>query len=296
MQNFTQQHLLIGTLQICICEWGHKNQNPSIVILHGWLDHAGTWDILGQNLAKEGYHCIAIDHRGHGLSSHIPSQEAYHFPDYIADLQSLLCLLDITNFVLIGHSMGGTIASIYTAFCQPQPQTLILIDGLGPEHENEEEAFQRLQTHLQQRRTPHQHRPMTLQNAFGKYQKAYPYLPMERIENLASRILHPLYPHNPSTQDQWIWTWDPRHRHRSAIAFHLPRHLSILQKIAIPCFLIFGEQGWYMKMPDLPQRIKAIKNSLVILLPSGHNPHLECPNLLTDCLMNLFNPSKDPST
>ena len=85
-----------------------------------------------------GHHCIAIDHRGHGCSGHIPLYEDYHFPDYISDLQALLSILSLEQFVLIGHSMGGTIASLYGAFLPPQTDKNHPNRWSRPKHEEPE--------------------------------------------------------------------------------------------------------------------------------------------------------------
>ena len=51
------------------------------VALHGWLDNAGTWDTLAPLLLSASPHqsLLCLDYPGHGLSSHIPPGQAYHY-------------------------------------------------------------------------------------------------------------------------------------------------------------------------------------------------------------------------
>ena len=105
-------------LQFCLCEWGNPSHTP-ILILHGWLDQAAGWQPIAEQLSKNNYYVLALDQRGHGKSQHIPSSTYYHFPDYIADVACLQQTLQLPPMILIGHSMGGTIASQYAAL-QPK--------------------------------------------------------------------------------------------------------------------------------------------------------------------------------
>ena len=50
--------------------WGDP-QGKAILVLHGWLDNAGTHDGLAARL-PEGYRLVFLDLFGHGLSTHYP--------------------------------------------------------------------------------------------------------------------------------------------------------------------------------------------------------------------------------
>ena len=267
-------------LRLCIYSWGTQTLNhPTIIFLHGWLDHGDSWNTLGTLLVNKGYHCMALDHRGHGHSEHIPLYEEYHFADYISDLQSIIQAHNLDNFILVGHSMGGTIACIYSALCSRKPHRCILIDGLGPKHETESEATHRFKLHLSQRSRPSKHRSMTLETAIKKLNRAHYFLSQDSLEQQALRLTEPIG--NGMRQ----WRWDPRHRNKSAISFSLPRFLDILGHIDCPVDCIFGQSSWYLQLPDLPSRLKAIptlRNQ--IRLPSGHSPHVECPDLLAEAI------------
>lgn len=61
--------------------WGKKDVQP-ILVLHGWLDNAGSFDRLIPLLPKH-LSFLVIDLPGHGLSSRLQDGWAYHLVNYI---------------------------------------------------------------------------------------------------------------------------------------------------------------------------------------------------------------------
>lgn len=81
---------------------------PPVVFLHGVTGSARTWDWLGPELT-EGRRIIRIDFRGHGRSDHAPG--TYDVPHYSADVVAVLReVCPGRQAVLVGHSLGGTVA------------------------------------------------------------------------------------------------------------------------------------------------------------------------------------------
>ena len=276
-----ETHISINSLRLCICSWGQP-QGSTVLILHGWLDHAGAWSKVADHLANQGHHVIIPDQRGHGKSDYGPASSHYHFADYVADVMELVKQQGSEEFSLIGHSMGGTVATLHTAFSPRKPKKLILIEGLGPVHESEAMAAKRYKQHLKQRLEGTEHRPMpSLSNAAKK---------LRRINNIAvDWSLEQARRLTVERESQFYWRWDPRHRQKSAVGFHLPRHLSMLSHIDVPTDLIFGETSWYKGIPDLQHRIDAFScTPRQHRINSGHSPHLECPKDLSRMLCDLL--------
>ncbi|MEJ2740434.1 MAG: alpha/beta hydrolase, partial [Dehalococcoidia bacterium] len=67
--------------------------------------------------------------RGHGESDW---SEQYSLRDYVADLECFIDTLQLPELVLIGHSLGGIISTIYTANNPGRVKGLVIID-IGPE-------------------------------------------------------------------------------------------------------------------------------------------------------------------
>jgi pimeloyl-ACP methyl ester carboxylesterase len=108
-------------------DWGNPEAAP-VVLLHGHTGNARTWDMFVTGLRGD-YHVLAIDQRGHGDSSWAKS---YRPEDYVADFEGLVIELQLKDMALVGHSMGGIIAVVYTAR-HPDMVNKLVIGDIGPE-------------------------------------------------------------------------------------------------------------------------------------------------------------------
>src|ERR1017187_5202489 len=88
-----------------------KKRDPRVLALHGWLDNAASFDRLLEEMS--GYHIVAIDFLGHGLSDSLPMGTFYHFIDLVPFLHSVLNALRWKNCIFLGHSMGAAAGCLY---------------------------------------------------------------------------------------------------------------------------------------------------------------------------------------
>ncbi|MBM3154159.1 MAG: alpha/beta hydrolase [Chloroflexi bacterium] len=92
--------------------------SPKAVLLvaHGLAEHSGRYKNLVNYFVPKGYAVWAIDHRGHGKSEGMRSY-VERFGEYLADLKTFFGIVrkehKTDKIFLIGHSMGGTIATVY---------------------------------------------------------------------------------------------------------------------------------------------------------------------------------------
>ncbi|MER6666022.1 alpha/beta hydrolase [Amycolatopsis japonica] len=82
---------------------------PPVVLLHGLASSGATWRSFALGLAAARLPVIAPDFRGHGASGH---RNSYSFEDFELDVESLLEHLGVSLFDLVGHSLGGRIATM----------------------------------------------------------------------------------------------------------------------------------------------------------------------------------------
>ncbi|KAJ6656383.1 hypothetical protein lerEdw1_003886 [Lerista edwardsae] len=109
--------------------WGAPQGRP-VLCLHGWLDNANTFSRLIPLLPKDCYY-MALDFAGHGLSSHRPAGFPYHFFDYVTDVHRIVAELKWNRFSLMGHSLGGTVAGMFSCVFPELVDKLILVESYG---------------------------------------------------------------------------------------------------------------------------------------------------------------------
>jgi pimeloyl-ACP methyl ester carboxylesterase len=81
---------------------------PPVVLLHGLSSARSTWSRLIPALAAT-HRVFALDHRGHGHSSHAPG--TYVLENYSADVVAFLEEIVGSPSALVGHSLGGSVAA-----------------------------------------------------------------------------------------------------------------------------------------------------------------------------------------
>jgi pimeloyl-ACP methyl ester carboxylesterase len=111
------------SIEISYLQW--SDQGIPLLLLHGMADHGLVWSSLGDYLAAD-YQVIAPDLRGHGESS--KPAKAYHFQDYIADLEALIAHFGWTQAHILGHSWSAKIAAIWATQRLEVFKSLILVD------------------------------------------------------------------------------------------------------------------------------------------------------------------------
>jgi pimeloyl-ACP methyl ester carboxylesterase len=94
---------------------------PPIVFLHGLTFDRSTWEPIIEQLANR-FTCIAVDLPGHGGSDGPPRG----LDNVALAIHQLLEDLTVGPPVVVGHSMGGALASIYAA--HRPVRGLVLVD------------------------------------------------------------------------------------------------------------------------------------------------------------------------
>ncbi|XP_021917056.1 probable serine hydrolase isoform X3 [Zootermopsis nevadensis] len=108
--------------------WGSLNAKP-VLCLHGYQDNAGTWDTLAPLLPHD-ISLLAVDLPGHGLSSHIPTGNAYHLLDFVLAIQRIVNHYGWKKISLMGHSFGSISGFVYSALYPEQVEHFIALDTI----------------------------------------------------------------------------------------------------------------------------------------------------------------------
>ena len=85
---------------------------PVVVLVHGLGFGQRSWDRVAPRLSASGVRVVSYDQRGHGASD---ASNDYSPPAFERDLAAVLQTLELREPVLVGHSLGATIAIGYAA-------------------------------------------------------------------------------------------------------------------------------------------------------------------------------------
>lgn len=125
-----------GALSVRV--WPHSAPQRLVVLSHGYGEHMGRYEHVGQALGRAGAAVYGADHAGHGLSEGERVLIA-DFESVVDDLHLVVALAREEHpglpVVLVGHSMGGMIATRYAQHHGDELAGLVLSApsiGLGP--------------------------------------------------------------------------------------------------------------------------------------------------------------------
>lgn len=120
---------------------------PTILLLHGWPDHAALWEDLATSyLIPKGYGVIIPDCLGYGDSSKPTDPEVFNSTGLTGDFIDILDAEHVDKVICSGHDWGAGLAHRFYAFhpercsglimlnfpASPQPQGPVIMDELAP--------------------------------------------------------------------------------------------------------------------------------------------------------------------
>lgn len=101
----------------------YKGKNPAIVFIHGYAMNSGVWkaqlDFFKDNKR------IVLDMRGHGKSHIKPTSK---LEDLSEDIKAVLMKERVKKAVLVGHSLGGTVALMFQKMFPEKVDKIVLIN------------------------------------------------------------------------------------------------------------------------------------------------------------------------
>jgi pimeloyl-ACP methyl ester carboxylesterase len=125
---YTDRYVRVGGLNLHVQDYGTAGK-PQMLCVHGSAAHAHWFDFVASGLTDE-YHVLALDQRGHGDSEwDLSPHPEYNYDRYAADLHELSEKLGLRDFILIGHSMGGLVSTVYAATYPGRARAFIMVDS-----------------------------------------------------------------------------------------------------------------------------------------------------------------------
>ncbi len=258
-------------------DFNSESEN-TILLLHGFGGSATNWLKTIPLLADEGYRVVAVDLKGFGFSEKRVDVD-YSHPSQIEFLDSFVEQLELRNITLVGHSMGGNVATMYYQKYPEKIETLVLVSAALMEQKD----VDRLRTNaLKILDYPILREYARIILKFSLNDGRVNDLLNSAVYDLENTNIQEPFFLNPTLFLGWEYV---------AIKMSSSSYRNVLQKdvadIEIPVLIIWGEEDTWVsvtKSNSLERRIEGAQ--LKILESVGHLPMLESPIKFKDILIN----------
>ena len=256
-------------LKLQFWDYGQDGK-PSLVLMHGGLDHARNWDWVARSLCEH-YHVYALDLRGHGNSAWAPGA-MYSGAEHVVDLSALLDVIDDFPTRLIGHSLGGDVVLHYSGVYPNRIRKAVSIEGLGAPSESHfhRPASEQMRHWIESVRKLEKRKQKTypsLDAAIARMKEANPHLSDEVARCLT------LHGTNWDADGSLVWKFDNYARLFPPYGHKIEDCVEIYRQITCPVLLFWGLES-FLPVPDTDPRELAIRNSRLVKVPNaGHWLH-----------------------
>jgi pimeloyl-ACP methyl ester carboxylesterase len=255
-----------------------KPNGHTVILLHGKNFTAAYWEPTIRFLTGRGYRVIAPDQIGFGKSSK-PERYQYSLQQLARNTIAVLDAAGVSRFSVVGHSMGGMLATRFSLMFPERIEKLVLVSPIGLEDWKTMVPYHTIDQLYEQEKKATAESVREYQRVSyygGTWKPEYEKL----IEINIGMIKHPDYPRvawASALLSDMIFT--------QPIVYELPR-------IKVPTLLMIGERdrtavgrAWAPKevaatMGDYPvlgkKAAAAIPGAKLIVVPGvGHLPQVE---------------------
>ncbi len=252
---------------------GLDNQGPGPVVigLHGFLDNASSLEPLAPHLQQTRF--IALDLPGHGKSSHRPHGAQYNQADYLQDIFALIQQQEWQQVILLGHSLGGILCSLFAGLFPEKVMGVISLDACGPLTASADSTREQMRDSILNRHEKRRNRlrSVELERAVAA-RCAVADIGEEQARVILSRNL---------TQDasgHCFWASDPRVRTRSTLRLTEAQAQNIMQGITCPMLFTAADNSFKDTEAVYRQRSHWFKRARCERISGGHHAHMENPD------------------
>jgi pimeloyl-ACP methyl ester carboxylesterase len=284
------------SLEMAYMDVGPQDAQHTVLLLHGKNFSGAYWGRTMEALVADGYRVIAPDQIGFGKSSK-PVNVQYSFHALAGHTAALLDDRNVGSVTVVGHSMGGMLATRFALMFPGRTEQLVLVNPIGLEDWKRTVPYQTVDEWYRQelQKTPEGVKGYMRQSYFdGEWTEAYDPL----LEIQAGWIRGPDYETiarvSARTYDM-IFT--------QPVLYEFP-------DLQMPTLLIIGQRdrtalgtsrvpdsvaatmGRYDELDETTA--EAIPNSTLVELPGiGHVPHYEAFDRFYGALADFLPPPSD---
>ncbi|MDF2187086.1 alpha/beta hydrolase [Paraflavitalea sp. CAU 1676] len=255
-----------------------NGNGKTVLLLHGKNFNGAYWRTTAQALADKGFRVIIPDQIGFGKSSK-PTGIQYTFQLLGRNTKAILDTLGITKVSVLGHSMGGMLATRFTLMYPDMVEKFILENPIGLEDWKLVVPYQPIETWYQ-----------------NELKQDYSSIKKYQLENYYGGQWKPAY-------DEWVnllagWTLSPEYNRiawNAALTYDMIFTQPVVyefEKINAPTLLIIGQRDrTALGKAQAPEAVRKtlgnypalgkqtrdkIKGARLVELDNvGHLPHIE---------------------
>ena len=296
LKPFRSSFIPVRDHQYHVLQWGEPQPGQApLVLVHGWMDVAASWQFMVDALAQDRW-VIAPDWRGFGQSHRLDELDpaatshvdCYWFPDYMADLDVLLDhWVGEQPVDLVGHSMGGNVAMMYSGVRPQRIRRLVNLEGFGLAATRPAQAPGRYAKWMDEVKALRQGDKAlkdydSAEGVARRLMKTNPRLALGKAEWLARHWAA------PDANGRWAIQGHPAHKITNANLYQVEEALAIYRSITAPVLSVTASDDslsqWWKGQFTLAEYLERLKNvpnvRSDVIDDAGHMLHHDQPAAL----------------
>mgnify|MGYP000420874086 CR=1 FL=1 len=244
-----------------------SGSGQALVILHGLFGSSDNWRALAKQLATRAQ-IITVDLRNHGRSPHSSEQTYELMAD---DLATLARDLNLSTIDLIGHSVGGKVAMVFSQRYPELLRKLVVVDIAPRAYDDEHSAIFKALLNLD----------LSLYSTRNELDK-------ELSLSLPNKAVRQFLLMNLSVDnDELSW------RINLPVLYDVyPKLLNKVcegQQHSAPSCFIRGGRSNYIQEQDIAEIELSFPNSIIVTIPqAGHWVHADAPEPFLNKIIEFF--------
>ncbi len=281
------EFLPLRHLNYHVRHWGTpRDGQPPLVMVHGWMDVSASFQFVVDSLREDRW-ILSPDWRGYGLTT-VPPTDNYWYPDYLADLDLLLDHYAPGQAVdLVGHSMGGNVAMMYSGVRPERIRRLVNLEGFGMPASRPSQAPGRYAKWMDEMKSLARGEMAlktydTVDGVARRLMKTNPRLGADKAQWLARHWAA------PDAEGRWAILGDAAHKVINAQLYRVDEVLEIYRRITAPVLSVVASDNsldawWQGKftLAEFEERLKVVPQLQSARVDdAGHMMHHDQPSVL----------------
>lgn len=264
----------VRELRYHVRRWGDPSA-PMVFLLHGFLDVSATWQPVAEGLLPK-FQVLSPDFRGFGHTEW--PADGYWFQDYVGDLQFIVDHYSPdAPILLVGHSMGAQVASLYAGLRPERVKKLVCLDGLFLPDMDTARAPKRFRQWLDELKDlPQQKAYASFAELAERIRKWHPDVPAERADFVARCW------GREDGNGRITLCADPKHRLAGPGLYRNEESLAIWREITAPTLFVDGGLSPFRKAisaEETARRRACFREHRAVVVERGsHMLHFSAPD------------------